>query len=68
MDALSTATGGLLSATRSFDAAATRTVQGTGDPVTDTVDQIQSKEAFQASLAVIKTSDQMFKSLLDIKV
>lgn len=38
-----------------------------GDLTTDVVNQIQSQTAFQASISVIKTADQMTGRLLDIK-
>ena len=68
MDALNIAAAGMMSASQNFDASAERTVNGTGDLVTETVNQIEAKQTFEASAAVVKTDQQMFKALLDIKV
>ena len=43
-------------------------VSGQGDLATETVAQLSDKADFSASLAVIRTGDQMMKQLLDIKV
>ncbi len=37
------------------------------DIVSDLVEQIDSRNAFQASINVVKTSDEMLGRLLDIK-
>lgn len=81
MDALSIGSNAAVSAIRSFDQAAARTVRdsapsstpspngigGNGDLVSDFVQQIQAQAAFQASVSVIKTADQMTGRLLDVK-
>ena len=85
MDALSIGSNAAVSAIRSFDQAAARTVRdtapqtgpqntpspngigGNGDLVSDFVQQIQAQAAFQASVSVIKTADQMTGRVLDVK-
>ncbi|MDI7773837.1 flagellar basal body rod protein [Asticcacaulis sp. EMRT-3] len=70
MDAFNIASAGAISASQRLDQAAQNTVRdssGGGDILSDLVDQIQSRTAFQASLSVVKTADQMTGSLLDIK-
>ncbi len=68
MDALTIAAAGAISATNRFSASAQRVASGTGDMATEAVEQISDKETFSASVAVMRTSDEMFKQLLDIKV
>jgi predicted DNA-binding protein len=68
MDAFNIAAGGALAALNRFDASAQKTARGDGDYVREAVEQISDKEAFSASIAVMKTSDAMTKRLLDIKV
>lgn len=89
MDALSIGSASAVSALRSFDQAAARTVRdadpaayqpttpqntpspnglgGNGDLAGDVVQQMQSQAAFQASVSVIHTADQMTGRLLDMK-
>ena len=64
---------GLVQAVRRFDASAQRTARAgaEGAPVDlaeEAVEQIGAKHALTANLAVLKTSDEMIKRLLDIKV
>ncbi len=71
MDAISSATSGLLAASQRFDAATLNTVRdaNTGDMgnlAADAVDQMQSRAAFSASVSVMKTTDKMMGQLLDI--
>jgi len=70
MSAISTATSGIINATQRFDKAAVSTVRNASDGkdiLSNLVDQIDSRNAFQANISVIKTADQMLGSLLDIK-
>jgi flagellar hook protein FlgE len=64
---------GLAAATRRFDASAQRTARageasGDVDLAVEAVEQISAEHAFSANLSVLRTSDEMFKRLLDIKV
>jgi hypothetical protein len=68
MDALSISAMGMTTALQRFDTAAVKAVQPSSDPVSDAMDEQQSKDAFQASAAVFKTVDKMYGSLLDITV
>jgi flagellar hook protein FlgE len=73
MNAISTATAGILSGMNRFDSASTTLIQSvsgqsTADPASAIVDQTTADEQVKASTAVLKTSDQMIKQLLDIKV
>jgi hypothetical protein len=68
MDAFHIAAGGAMAALKRFDASAQKTARGDGDYVSEAVQQISDKQAFRASIAVMKTSDAMTRRLLDIKV
>jgi hypothetical protein len=68
MDAFNIAAGGALAALGRFDANARKIARGDGDYGSEAVQQIMDKQAFGASLAVMKTSDAMTRRLLDIKV
>ena len=68
MDAFNIAAGGAMAALSRFDANAQKVARGDGDYTREAVEQISDKQAFSASLAVMKTSDAMTKRLLDIKV
>ena len=68
MNALSIAAAGAISATNRFSASAQRVASGTGDLATEAVEQVSDKEAFEASAAAMRVSDEMTKRLLDIKV
>lgn len=73
MDPISTARYGLMAATRRFETAAvniaTMGVEGAPevDQAEETVDMIQAKTAFSANLSVIRFSQDMWNSLLDIQ-
>jgi flagellar basal body rod protein FlgC len=79
MDAISIATGGLMSATARFDASASRTARmGATDPTTGTTDdsvdagqeavtQIEAKQQFSANVGVIRIANEMWNSLLDLQ-
>jgi flagellar hook protein FlgE len=68
MDAINAALTGMQNATARFNASAQRMVGGQGDLVSEIVEQVSSEQAFKASLAVVRTGDEMMKRLLDIKV
>ena len=68
MDAFNIAAGGVMAALNRFDASAQKVARGDGDYVSEAVEQISDKEAFSASISVMKVSDAMTKRLLDIKV
>jgi flagellar hook protein FlgE len=63
---------GAMAASQRFDKQAQQTVQdtapgATGDIVSDFVGQIDARTAFEASISVIKTADDMLGQLLNIK-
>lgn len=64
-NATSTAIEGLKKATNTVNNAAQNIAGGSQDPQ-DIVSLSQASTSFQANAAVIKTSDEMTKSLLDI--
>ena len=68
-DIFSIALGGINTATKRFEASATRVAQDPhADLAAELVDQKLSEVAFKANVAVIKTANEMQKSLLDILV
>ena len=70
MNAIQTATAGILSASQRFDKAASNTVRNMTegkDIVSDLVEQIDSRNAFRASISVFETADEMLGRVLDIK-
>ena len=71
MDPIATARYGLMAASRRFETAAVEVSQMGGDQAVDVegaiVEMIQSKHAFSANLSVIKFSQEMWDSLLDIQ-
>ncbi|ESQ79884.1 hypothetical protein [Asticcacaulis sp. YBE204] len=74
MIAFNTAAMGALNAAQRFDKAAVRSVSetattsGARDVVSAFVEQKDARTAFEASLQVLKTSDEMTGRLLNIKV
>jgi flagellar hook protein FlgE len=66
MDAINIAARGMMEAGARFDASARRVAGGEGDLATEAVEQVLSKTAFEASIAVVRTGDAMIKRLLDI--
>jgi len=72
--AITTATSGMLAASRRFEQSADRTARlGTNlpgadqiDPANEAVDQIESADSFAANAKVVSTSAQMSKQLLDM--
>jgi len=83
MDAFSIAASSAVSAIHRFDQAVNASVRdtagaatsnpspngigGSGDFVSDFVQQMQSQAAFQASISVVRATDQMTGQVLDIK-
>jgi flagellar basal body rod protein FlgC len=67
MQAFAIAASGIAEATARFAASAERTAR---DPLADlageTVERLESEVALKANVAVLKTADQMYGSLLDI--
>lgn len=67
MQAFAIAASGIVGATERFAASATRTA---ADPFADmageTVERVTAEAAFKANVAVLKTADEMYGSLLDI--
>ena len=67
MQALPIAAAGLLDAANRFDASARRTATAPlDDLVGETVERIEAKTAFSANAAVIRTTDEMTGTLLDM--
>ena len=66
MNAVSIGSAGLFAAASRFDASAQRMVSGKGDLAAEVVEQVTAKADVSASLAVIRTADDMTKRLLDI--
>jgi flagellar hook protein FlgE len=71
MDPIATARYGLMAASRRFETAAVEVSRMGGDQPVDVedamVEMVQSKHAFSANLSVIKFSQEMWDSLLDIQ-
>ena len=67
MQAIAIAAAGIAGATERFSASAARTAR---DPLADlageTVERMTAKTEFSANIAVLKTADEMYGSLLDI--
>jgi hypothetical protein len=71
LDAISAARSRVVNAISSLDSAGadlSNGFSGGGDPTTAVIDHIKASHALRASLATLKTTDNLFKSLLDIKV
>ncbi len=70
MDPISTARYGMMAATRSLEASASRVATmagGSVDYAQEAVGQIEAKQAFSANVGVIKIADKMWQSLLDLQ-
>lgn len=70
MSAMIAGISGVMNAMSRFDRSATQTAvnASTGkDFVSDFVEQIEARTAFDASVSVIKTADEMTGRLLDLK-
>lgn len=65
MNALSIGSAALLAAAARYDASAQRAVSGS-DIATEVVEQVMAREDYRASLAVIRTADEMSMQLLDV--
>jgi hypothetical protein len=71
MDAINSARSGVVNAMSALDSASanlSNAFTGDGDPNTAVIDQIKASHALRASLATLKTTDNLFKALLDIVV
>jgi hypothetical protein len=71
LDAISAARSGVVSAISRLDSAGanlSNAFSGGGDATTAVIDHIKASHALRASLATLKTTDNLFKALLDIKV
>ena len=69
MSMMSSAISGISAASARYDAAAASTVRDASlgnDIIADSVAQVDSKIAFEASVSLAKTSDEMMGTLLDI--
>lgn len=66
MSAIATAQYGMMAAMRRFEASAQATVRG-GDYAREAVEQLSAKQAFKASVAVLRTADEMLGAVLDLK-
>lgn len=70
MSAINTGLYGMMTASARFDRAAQQTVKDAAeskDLVTDFVEQIEARTAFEANVSVIKTSNDMTGRILDLK-
>ncbi len=69
MDPISTARYGMMAATRSLDASASRVASMAGDDSVDyakeAVGPDRGQQAFSANVGTIKIADKMWRSLLD---
>lgn len=68
MDALNIAGLGLVDAADRLSASAARTALGAGDLASELIEQVSAKTQFEACAAVVRTTDQMAKRLLDVRV
>jgi flagellar basal body rod protein FlgB len=72
MDVLATARYGLLNAGGRFAQSAERVSRSGFDDTVDltreTVEMVEAKHAFGASLQVVKIADEMWRSLLEVQV
>jgi hypothetical protein len=71
MDPISTARYGMMAASRSLEASASRVATMAGgdsvDYATEAVGQIEAKQAFSANVDVVRIADEMWQSLLDLQ-
>jgi hypothetical protein len=72
MDAISAARSGVVSAMSALDGAGVNLSNafsgGGGEPTAAVIAHIDASNALRASLKALKTTDNLFKALLDIKV
>lgn len=67
MQAIAIAAAGIADATARFDASARRTASDPlGDLAGETVERLTAEVALKANVAVLKSADEMYGSLLDI--
>ena len=67
MQAFAIAAAGIADATARFEASAVRTARNPLDDLAgETVERLTAEVALKANVAVLKTADQMYGSLLDI--
>ena len=70
MQAINSATAGLMAATQRLDASARRTaswgLESNVDLAKEAVEQVQAKVAFKANAAVIRSANEMTGVLLDM--
>lgn len=67
MQAFAIAAAGIADATARFEASAVRTARDPlGDLAGETVGRLTAEVALKANVAVLRTADQMYGSLLDI--
>ncbi|THD78579.1 MAG: hypothetical protein E7812_11355 [Phenylobacterium sp.] len=71
MDPLNIARAGLMAASNAFQVSAVRTANmntdASVDPAQEAVSQISAKTQFSANLGVIKVSDEMWRSLIQVQ-
>jgi flagellar basal body rod protein FlgC len=71
MDVLNIARAGLMAASSRLQVSAVRTARMTTDPSVDVsqeaVEQIGAKRDFEANLGVIRVSDEMWRSLMEVQ-
>lgn len=71
MDPLTIARGGMTAASNRLNASAERTVNAPDDPSVDygreAVEQMQARTQFQVNANVVRVTDQMLSSLLQIQ-
>jgi flagellar basal body rod protein FlgC len=71
MDVLNIARAGLMAASNRLQISAVRTARMTTDPSVDAseevVEQIDAKHQFDANLGVVRVSDEMWRSLMEVQ-
>jgi len=71
MDVLNIARAGLMAASNRLSISAVKTTRMTRDPTVDpsqeVVEQIGAKHDFEANLGVIRVSDEMWRSLMEVQ-
>jgi hypothetical protein len=71
LDAINSARSGVVNAMSSLDSTGSNlsnAFANGGDPTAAVIDHIKASHALRASLATLKTTDNLFKALLDIVV
>ena len=71
MDPLNIARAGLMAASARFEISAVRTARMGSDPTVDVaqeaVEQVEAKQQFTANLGVIRVSNEMWRSLIQVQ-